>query len=289
MKFDCIILNPPYHRSMHLKILAEAIKHLKDEKSVCVNLSPVRWLQDPLAKYKKNSDLKRFEESVAKHIESLELLVPSKMTEIFSAAFNAALGVYVARKPAEASVYESIPLRGGVSKSFVNSIFEKIWAKTKDSIGDHSCEFKKRTEKTYVFLQFWGGHIHRGEEQVETSCVRDYGVFEDDLSGGKTIQQLRDENPHVTNGVVDTWPVACFTSAAEARSFFNFAKLTLMQFLCYTCGLQLQFLPFLGDAINPRTGLNGYKGEWTDEDLVQFFGLTDDEKKVIEETMRKYK
>ena len=47
MKFDCIVMNPPYERNLHLKILAEAITHLKDEKSTCVNLSPVRWLQDP--------------------------------------------------------------------------------------------------------------------------------------------------------------------------------------------------------------------------------------------------
>ena len=43
MKFDCIIMNPPYVRNLHLKILAEAIKHLKDEKSMCVNLSPITW------------------------------------------------------------------------------------------------------------------------------------------------------------------------------------------------------------------------------------------------------
>ena len=42
MKFDCIIMVPPYKRNLPLKILAEAIKHLKDEKSVCVNLSPIR-------------------------------------------------------------------------------------------------------------------------------------------------------------------------------------------------------------------------------------------------------
>ena len=61
MKFDCIIMNPPYKRNLHLKILAEAIKRLKDDDSKVVNLSPVRWLQDPLAKYKKNCDLKRFD------------------------------------------------------------------------------------------------------------------------------------------------------------------------------------------------------------------------------------
>ena len=36
MKFDCIIMNPPYQRNLHLKILAEAIKHLKDD-GICVN------------------------------------------------------------------------------------------------------------------------------------------------------------------------------------------------------------------------------------------------------------
>ena len=33
-------MNPPYERNLHLKILAEAIKHLKDEKSKCVCLHP---------------------------------------------------------------------------------------------------------------------------------------------------------------------------------------------------------------------------------------------------------
>ena len=78
MKFDCIIQNPPYQRNLHLKILAEAIKHLKDEKSKVVNLSPVRWLQDPLAKYKKNSNWYRFQENIAKHIESLDVFFQKK-------------------------------------------------------------------------------------------------------------------------------------------------------------------------------------------------------------------
>lgn len=94
MKFDCIIMNPPYQRNLHLKILAEAIKHLRDEKSVCVNLSPVRWLQDPLARYKKSSDLKRFEESVAKHIESLEVYDQTDSNNLFNIDFNAQLAIY---------------------------------------------------------------------------------------------------------------------------------------------------------------------------------------------------
>ena len=88
-------MNPPYMRNLHLKILAEAIKHLKDEKSVCVNLSPVRWLQDPLAKYKKASDLKRFEESVAKHIESLDIIDATKAQSLFLMWIYENIGIYV--------------------------------------------------------------------------------------------------------------------------------------------------------------------------------------------------
>ena len=39
MKFDHVIMNPPYHRNLHLKILNEAINHSDD----IVNLSPIRW------------------------------------------------------------------------------------------------------------------------------------------------------------------------------------------------------------------------------------------------------
>ena len=58
MKFDHVIMNPPYCRNLYLKILNEAINHSDD----IVNLSPIRWVQDPLAEYKRNSDFKKFNE-----------------------------------------------------------------------------------------------------------------------------------------------------------------------------------------------------------------------------------
>ena len=50
-------MNPPYDGNLHLKILEKVIP-IADK---VINISPVRWLQDPLAKYKKNSDYKKFE------------------------------------------------------------------------------------------------------------------------------------------------------------------------------------------------------------------------------------
>ena len=70
-----VIMNPPYNRSLHLKILDSVIKTFPEVK--IVNLSPVRWLEDPLAEYKKSTDFKRFE-NIRKHIEDVEK-IPAKV------------------------------------------------------------------------------------------------------------------------------------------------------------------------------------------------------------------
>lgn len=90
MKFDVAIMNPPYDGNLHLKILEKVIP-IADK---VVNISPVRWLHDPLAKYKKNSDYNKFENSIAKHIESLDIITGEKATSLFKADFVSDLGIY---------------------------------------------------------------------------------------------------------------------------------------------------------------------------------------------------
>ena len=132
MKFDHIIMNPPYCRNLHLKILNEAINHSYD----IVNLSPIRWLQDPLAEYKKNSDFKKFE-NVRKHIESIEVISVHEATNSFNAAIWTDLGVY------------HVTSTGGFD---THSLLKHLWfvnkviLKVKDSVKDHStregvCDF----------------------------------------------------------------------------------------------------------------------------------------------------
>ena len=83
MKFDHIIMNPPYCRNLHLKILNEAINNSDD----IVNLSPIRWLQDPLAEYKRNSDFKKFTE-IRERIESIEIITAKDACDVFGALFS---------------------------------------------------------------------------------------------------------------------------------------------------------------------------------------------------------
>ena len=89
-KFDIAIMNPPYDRNLHLKILAAVIPHA--EKTV--NISPCRWLQDPFAPYSTRSDYCKFEESISKKIESLDVIPAKDASRMFGAEFYSDIGIY---------------------------------------------------------------------------------------------------------------------------------------------------------------------------------------------------
>ena len=88
MKFDHVVMNPPFCRNLHLKILNESINHSDD----IVNLSPIRWLQDPLAEYKKNSDWKKFE-NIRERIESIDVISYDVANKLFNIQWTN-LGIY---------------------------------------------------------------------------------------------------------------------------------------------------------------------------------------------------
>jgi len=92
MKFDKIIMNPPYKRNLHLKILSEAIQYLNKDGE-CINLSPIRWLQDPMAKFKRNTDVKRYA-NIIKHIDSIEEIHARTAVMKFENGITITIGIY---------------------------------------------------------------------------------------------------------------------------------------------------------------------------------------------------
>lgn len=277
MKFDCIIMNPPYQRNLHLKILAEAIKHLKDENSVCVNLSPVRWLQDPLAKYKKNCDLKRFEESVAKHIENLDMIEAFEAQKLFNGAGSATvLGVYKCTK----QLYDV--------KIYIPQFVLKILStQISHPIFDIDKKDGYRVKIPFMFTCAAGhtdGTLLEGIGPVRW--------FKDGIKDGKPWYEHFQRNQF--SKTTDTIPCSIkFSSQIEAENFCKQYNTKLCKLYTHHVKRDVNISPmtilWLGDAINPRTGLKGYESEWTDDDLYKFFNITPEEQKVIEETMEKYK
>ena len=294
MKFDCIIMNPPYVRNLHLKILAEAIKHLKDDKSVCVNLSPVRWLQDPLAKHKKNCDLKRFEESVAKHIESIDFIDRFKMTEMFQNC-NCDSGVYVCSS-SETSFDFSHFHQSELLVRFADLDFTKM-----DAVLENDQLDGIRVRCGRYGLANDGGttrananSIKLGKfEYVHFALSR---IYKDGYSIDNGKFWSEDRMPGAGNKAkpIGT-PIPSsvrFATIEEARNFVKYTKTNFIRTLKFSAvdvEADADFIvPWLGNAINPRTGLKGYTGEWTDDDLALYFNITPEEQKVIKETIAKY-
>lgn len=298
MKFDNIIMNPPYKRNLHLKILEKAIEHLKDDDSVCVNLSPVRWLQDPLAQYKKHTDYKRYENSISKHIETLDVIDTKQANELFQINNFTDLGIYVVRAQ-QCNLFnykEFNELKFIACKSIIDKILSYVTASEKNT---YAYYITNNTEGYRVALSMITGQ--RGEQHLKRfyECACRNEIFKNgidvisnkkyiDICGG--IKRAKAKQASKTLELENT---INFNTQHEAENFIKYCKLSCMTF----CGIitkndmnpQFKFLPWLGNAINPRTGLKGYESEWTNEDFYTYFNITPDEQKIIEETMKKYK
>ena len=279
MKFDCIIQNPPYKRGLHLKILAEAIKHLKDEKSVCVNLSPVRWLQDPLMLQKSKSDYHRFEKSILNHTKHIDVIDKIDAQRIFeSTVMGADLGIYICGG------------NGGFDcTSLVNPIVKKIVDKQNSHI---NLEYDK---KDGIRVRFPIINNNGGSGNGRKIGLATFGkllYFVDGKKDGKPWYEWYMKNQY--SKITDDIPFSAkFNTEKEAQNFID--TLTQTKFgRIYThwmkrgVNVSPEIILWLGDETNPRTGLKGYTGEWTNEDLVLYFNITPEEYNIINKTIEKY-
>lgn len=293
MKFDCIIMNPPYQGNLHLKILAEARNHLNDDDSKCIDLSPSRWLQDPLAKYKKTSDYNKFEKTISKYIQSLQIFEPAFITKLFggegSISMSKEVGIYVIGKNPGNFKYDRVFTKRG-NCDF--SVFDKL---AKYCNGLPWKEYGKSDKNIFVRVRrMASSHRERGEGRIPElfGNLNLYGVFVNGKYNNKTLAEIQKADPHATRGRAATTRIVEFKSADEAKNFIASCNTKIYKYIVLGCTpaeeIDLNHLPWLGDAVNPRTGLKGYFGEWTDEDLYKYFELTDDQIKIVEDTIKKY-
>ena len=269
MKFDCIIQNPPYVRNLHLKILAEAIKHLKDEKSVCVNLSPVRWLQDPLAIHKTASDYKKFENTISKHIQSLDLFDAKLAQQMFNSAQYENLGIYTCNLDGGYDYTKMMKFNCQVKqKVFDNVILPTYLGKMKSLSDIRTVEGNPDFSRFYVILPMGHGHVGSADYY--------------DLISPKKELARRTNVKH--NGNIGTGlGTANFDTDVEAENFRLSLGTTFVKFCVSLVKTNIRnpywAIPLMHDYIEP----------WTDERFYKFFNITPEEQKVIEETMEKYK
>ena len=272
-KFDVAVMNPPYDKNLHLKIL-EAVIPVADK---VVNISPVRWLQDPLAKYKKNSDYKKFEESISKKIESLDVIDVELSNNLFDIANFGALGIYKVGT-------------GGYDYDLV----------AKDYLGDAYSICNKVLQCNDKI----SNHIQKGTAGicVKVAEIRGFGsgknfdivslIHSEPYIDGNGYKEKKFKKKDVITKDVEGELFVKVNSVEEGRNFINSTRTLFHHFLvkCWKMDqhVPLKFLPYMQDYTQP----------WTDKRFCEYFGITgyidDDhaepnsEWEIILNTMKEY-
>lgn len=266
MKFDVCVMNPPYNRSLHLKFLERAI-NISDS---VVSIQPIRWLQDPGAKFTKSSAYCKYENTISKHLENVEMIKAEDAKKYFDILGND-LAIYYATK------------KGGFNYSSIstNSIIENVI----NYLQENHCTLDSNKKDNYrirIPLITGGKSVGSGKRPPLLSNIigNKMLIFKDGLKDGKPWYEFYGKNQH--SKTTDTITLSIkFDSEIEAINFFKSLQTKFGRycedFLITDVNISDKKILWMGNAIHPKTGKIGYLSEWTDEDFNVFFKLNKEE------------
>ena len=256
-------MNPPYgdryNPYLHNMIYSNACTQLS-KGGKCVCLMPAGKLETPRLLNKKDLNNTRL------YTTEINFVTAAEANNIFSTALAESLGIYISQNGVKSTInWKYIAFKQ--NKNFEN-IATKIY-----SCMEPLNKFCYKTPENFSYcLSLNHGHPGCNDEFDLASSNEKY-VFS--TKGGSQCVFFN------------------FTTSAMRNNFKKCIDSIPMKFLRFlernSLHIYLQMFPWLGNSINPRTGLKGYESEWTDQDFYTFFNITPEEQKVIEETMEKYK
>ena len=259
MKFDVCVMNPPYERSLHLKILEKVLTFC--DKTV--NISPVRWLQDPLCEYKKNSDYNRYKNSILNYLTQVNALSQQHVNDLFGIQFNSIIGISVYSHDNSSYDYNKLHI------SSFNSIYSKCMLKAE------TCPkiilYKDSNKTNFVPICLLGGHVDVSGYGVRFARNR-YKYFTNGLCQNAARSDLYGKTPEEVKAYnlksFDTVSVCQFNTEHETKNFYSFITTKCFEYI--TRGHTMDghilpnMLPFVKDYSNP----------WTDEHFCKYFNIT---------------
>ena len=251
-KFDIVLMNPPYDRSLHLKFLEKAVE-ISDN---VVSIQPIRWLQDPLAKYKKSSDYEKYEDNISKHIENIEIIDTKTARKQFNIEVLQPLGIFTINSTKNSDFYKTI---------FNYDVFDKIEKKIVSENNFDKMNIKKYNDDLdgyYVCLSRTAPPMKYGNPMFY--ALKQIGV----LSKENNYRQAKLKLKGATRGTVENTNCVVFKSKKEAENCYKSFSTTFVKYVCATSvvniDLHQQFLPWMKD----------YANEWTNKRFCEYFNIT---------------
>ncbi len=248
-KFDVAIMNPPYDKNLHLKIL-EKIIPIADK---VVNISPVGWLQ---CRYNTNTFV-----NIRTHIKNIEILPMVDAVRCFDAGFNCDLGIY----ELDNNVYDFSLL----DKKVLN-----ILAKTdaQDSLANHVEQNKRDGWRMQISeiqpITAQGGAKYSYGWYCKF-CIYNHlrsTIYFDGMKNGKDWTEFN-SGIKQPKGSGMQWSFH-FNTEVEAVNFENSLATTFYHFIVlhtkWNQHTPFKYLPYMQDYTQP----------WTDKRFCEYFGIT---------------
>ena len=261
MKFDVAIMNPPYDKNLHLKILEKVIP-VADK---VVNISPVSQLVNCVNTFKGGkNDTKKYFAGIGKHLKSCgKIFSIEEALQIFTGARITnplAIQVYeISYNSIEEC--ERVNSHNGM-KAIVKKVYD--YSHDVDNIENH-LESNKKDGYRIKFGRIGGGtwtafrpHTLDAFKEV---------IYDGLLTDGRPHWQMCSVNQYTkkTEELPESLP---FTTKAEAQNFIDsyntkFLK-TCLGFLHVDMHIHPEYLPYMPDYTQP----------WTDKRFCEYFGIT---------------
>ena len=265
MKFKSFIMNPPYSGDLHLRILKKIIDFVKTDDFIGVSLQP-DFRKDYMADMK-NSAYNNIKDVLSPYACDISEMSREQALSYFkNIQINEGLIIGTWAK-------SECPVPLNIVNKNVDILKKTLKYK---SLKDVVCKY---TNNRYfvpitIMQPTWA--------KRKNNILETYGVLENGFTlDGKFYQDARFYNSNVKKDR-DLFGVP-FNTLEQAKNFAGY--LELMAF-CFCVNIshtksryQLQFLPF------PEQGAEAFNTKWTNERFYDYFGISPDEQKIIEQTM----
>lgn len=270
MTWNYVLMNPPYNRSLHLKFLEKVIENADN----VISIQPVGWLTNPLAKYNKSSNYKKYENSISKHIYDIEIINSEFIKESFDISLSCDTSIYMCNK------------NGGYNYKMLSS--NHIIDKVVDYINENKCTIDNNKNDGYrIKISVIGSGKARGtgKRPPSLSCVPMKNIiYKDGKYNGKWWYEYYGKNKYSKTTEEITHSIK-FNTEEEGHNFWKSHQTNFVRYveniLIFSFGIDNKKILWMGNAKHPRTCTIGYKDEWTNEDFFEFFNINAEYQQMI--------
>ena len=262
--FDICLMNPPYNGSLELKFLEKVIDICDD----VVTVQPISWLQDPLNMDKKTSKFNKYENSICKHINDVEIL--KNASKLFNISANVDIAIYHCNK------------NGGYDyKSIMwDKIDKKEYDKYYKSANDFPklMEYDETTDKAFVTIKTFANDARTTRYNIVAPNTYQI-IYNKKLPNGDPWYSKK----YKSKSLAKEKPFGIyFNTYEEAKNFYNSCLTECYKYIVSVFkksgGVPLKYLPFMGD----------YKKPWDNERFFEYYNLDKEKQEEIISSMQQF-